>query len=495
MSRRSTSDIFLESVKLHLNKFSISAIWDSILTNYTGNKYICKHPGFVISGTTIEPNTFQELINSITRCWDSIPNGNSRVLTFPVFYENFATTTGPAKGSPCKQIHHHHLTMVYIYLIKQNKNEIIINYVNPHGKVSAQIATETFFMKELRKHLRNLSQNKLGVKYHIYSGINLQKDDTIGFCIFYSFLIMRGVMDLFIQSQDPIAPNALVTKMITGGIFNQANFNKSVNLKATGKLLMDVISKSKGGGDLTKKITQMYIKEYLSNALKLTKIHTHGIRAKSSGAFVSSYRNDKTNEKFLVKSHILIDNNHREIYMTGLLPTNKNIINAKIISKEGIGNIIMPQLDGNLRSFLSKLTDTDRKTIIHQLISGVKALHRTGIVHGALKLENILVDNSKNQVKIADFHCSGTTQVLPIVCEPIDFYGPEGIPNTIYDWIAADIWRLGYLILSVLTGVTFNTPNDLIKINTNDIQIINGIIYPYNITNLLAINPHNRTLK
>ena len=42
------------------------------------------------------------------------------------------------------------------------------------------------------------------------------------------------------------------------------------------------------------------------------------------------------------------------------------------------------------------------RTIIHQLLEGMRALHEGGVCHRDIKLENILVDDS-NTLKIADF--------------------------------------------------------------------------------------------
>jgi serine/threonine protein kinase len=90
-----------------------------------------------------------------------------------------------------------------------------------------------------------------------------------------------------------------------------------------------------------------------------------------------------------------------------------------------------------------------------QLISAVGYLHRMGVVHRDLKLENIMVDPSGNDLKIIDFGfsnwwnegiymktpCGSPLYAAPEILMRKDYVGPE-----------ADIWSLGVILYSMLTG-------------------------------------------
>jgi serine/threonine protein kinase len=49
-----------------------------------------------------------------------------------------------------------------------------------------------------------------------------------------------------------------------------------------------------------------------------------------------------------------------------------------------------------------RLTEEEAKRVFRQCVEGVKYMHQINIVHRDLKLENILLDESKN-IKIIDF--------------------------------------------------------------------------------------------
>mmetsp|Transcript_17348 Transcript_17348/g.17030 ORF Transcript_17348/g.17030 Transcript_17348/m.17030 type:complete len:91 (+) Transcript_17348:1272-1544(+) len=55
----------------------------------------------------------------------------------------------------------------------------------------------------------------------------------------------------------------------------------------------------------------------------------------------------------------------------------------------------------NLKA-VTRFSEIESKTIFRKILEGVDYLHRSNIAHRDLKLENIIIDKSKN-VKIIDF--------------------------------------------------------------------------------------------
>jgi serine/threonine protein kinase len=109
---------------------------------------------------------------------------------------------------------------------------------------------------------------------------------------------------------------------------------------------------------------------------------------------------------------------------------------------------------GNLRKFVEKYKKEDKIIpetllifIFSQLISALKYCFDQKIIHGDIKSENILINDS-NVVKLADF---GISKVLPshdFECDPastpgsLDYVSPEKIYGSYYSY-SADIWSLG----------------------------------------------------
>lgn len=74
--------------------------------------------------------------------------------------------------------------------------------------------------------------------------------------------------------------------------------------------------------------------------------------------------------------------------------------------------------------------ELDAANLIHQIIDGVAYLHKKGIVHRDLKLENILLLNSNHDapIKIADFGLSKSlapNDVLSTMCGSPQYVAPE----------------------------------------------------------------------
>ncbi|KAL8137298.1 hypothetical protein V2J09_003299 [Rumex salicifolius] len=106
----------------------------------------------------------------------------------------------------------------------------------------------------------------------------------------------------------------------------------------------------------------------------------------------------------------------------------------------------------------AKLSDKDARRYFQQLISAVEFCHSRGIYHRDLKLENLLLDGTEENVKVADFGLSASTEqfrgdgLLHTVCGAPAYMAPEVILRRGYDGVKADIWSCGVILFALLSG-------------------------------------------
>ena len=92
-------------------------------------------------------------------------------------------------------------------------------------------------------------------------------------------------------------------------------------------------------------------------------------------------------------------------------------------------------------------------TFFRQIVYGLDFLHSHNICHRDIKPENILLDENYN-VKIADFGFARflKSSAAETSCGSPHYAAPEVIKAQPYDGKAADIWSLGVLFYTMLTG-------------------------------------------
>lgn len=104
--------------------------------------------------------------------------------------------------------------------------------------------------------------------------------------------------------------------------------------------------------------------------------------------------------------------------------------------------------------------------MIRQVLEGVAYLHKKGIVHRDLKLENLLLvdDSPRAFVKIADFGLSkvfSKDTTLSTVCGSPQYMAPELLmmeSNMEYS-PAVDVWSMGVILFILLVGYSpFGAP-------------------------------------
>ncbi|EMP42601.1 Hormonally up-regulated neu tumor-associated kinase [Chelonia mydas] len=104
-----------------------------------------------------------------------------------------------------------------------------------------------------------------------------------------------------------------------------------------------------------------------------------------------------------------------------------------------------------------KLEEREVREYTRQIMSAVEHLHRHGIVHRDLKIENFLLDENNN-IKIVDFGLSNTMkfegvsqELLNTQCGSPAYAAPELLAHKKYG-PKVDVWSIGVSAFAMLTG-------------------------------------------
>ncbi|CAE6399785.1 unnamed protein product [Rhizoctonia solani] len=127
--------------------------------------------------------------------------------------------------------------------------------------------------------------------------------------------------------------------------------------------------------------------------------------------------------------------------------------------RDRIGMVSPWMSKGTLPQYLVANPDANRRDLCIQICEGLSHMHETGIIHGDLKGENVLVDDGNNAV-LADFGSSTLkdqslkfTQAASGKALTVRWSAPElVISNECQHTKASDVFALGMTIYEVLTG-------------------------------------------
>eukprot|EP01134_Creolimax_fragrantissima_P003855 CFRG3855T1 len=101
-----------------------------------------------------------------------------------------------------------------------------------------------------------------------------------------------------------------------------------------------------------------------------------------------------------------------------------------------------------------KMKEDEAKRMFYQIFSAVKYCHEQMVVHRDLKPENLLLDENMN-VKLADFGLSrfyDPMEKCKTFCGSPFYAAPEIFTGTPYTGPEPDMWALGVMVYTVVTG-------------------------------------------
>lgn len=147
-----------------------------------------------------------------------------------------------------------------------------------------------------------------------------------------------------------------------------------------------------------------------------------------------------------------------------------------------------------------KLNEIAASVVFSQIVDALGYCHSIGIAHRDLKPENVLITNFPN-IKISDFGLCGLiseTKLMTSFCGSPCYCSPECLSKLDYDGRKSDIWSLGVLLYTMVTGqIPWNILNTKMMLE----QICTGTYpLPENlsedcrdlISHLLVVNPDER---
>ena len=115
---------------------------------------------------------------------------------------------------------------------------------------------------------------------------------------------------------------------------------------------------------------------------------------------------------------------------------------------------------GSLHGYLKmkpnrQMPELEAKFLWRQVVAAIYYCHQRNVTHRDIKLENILLDETKTIVKMIDFGfstCIPHERKVKIFCGTPSYMAPEIVSKIEYSGPPADIWALGVLLYALLCG-------------------------------------------
>ncbi|CAH2042728.1 unnamed protein product, partial [Iphiclides podalirius] len=101
------------------------------------------------------------------------------------------------------------------------------------------------------------------------------------------------------------------------------------------------------------------------------------------------------------------------------------------------------------------LAEGRARALAAQLVSAVRHMHARGVVHRDLKMENIMLDSTKQFIKIVDFGLSNVWNVsgaLRTPCGSLEYAAPELFVDGRRYGPEVDLWSIGVIVYGMVTG-------------------------------------------
>lgn len=326
-----------------------------------------------------------------------------------------------------------------------------------HCSANSDVEADLFFTEEVLVTNKKNMQKKYQLS--LYSGYILVFKEKAGNIL----MINHSNNIVKFKKMIPIK-NLYVITVEEGVVLNQTIYNKLV-LGSTVKFKKEEFEFYFEDINRLHKFTKLLI--FHTNYFTLKSEYTH-IKVVGKGGFcqVELMKHNKTGNLYSVKKlaknfkdlEEFISFNWERDIMTFLINNTEcdNILKYhKVFESNNHLYIVMEYIEsGSLGNFLSKnhayLSSMTVREIIRQIVNGVRYLHKYGILHRDLKIENVLMSSKTDgsfKLKIIDF---GLSQVLLPSQHTKEAYGtiyycsPEILRGMPYD-NRIDVWSLGII--------------------------------------------------
>lgn len=196
----------------------------------------------------------------------------------------------------------------------------------------------------------------------------------------------------------------------------------------------------------------------------------------------------------------------REIQIMSVLKHDHIVSLKNVYSDEKNFYLVMDLCQGSDLSkyirnkFPSGIPELSAALVFYQIVTAVKYCHSLGIVHRDLKPQNILITNFPS-IKISDFglcDLADENHLMYTYAGSPCYSSPEALSSRQYDGRISDIWSLGVVLYTLVTGTQPWTTSNVSSMTKN---IIKGNYRMPNslsescrslISSLLRINPKER---
>ena len=167
--------------------------------------------------------------------------------------------------------------------------------------------------------------------------------------------------------------------------------------------------------------------------------------------------------------------------------------------------IVMEFLQGgDLLDYLKKygkMNESLAKNYFYQILCGAHSIHKNRVLHRDFKLDNILLDKNRKNIKICDFGVSKMISKGEIVfeqCGTPAYLAPEIVLDKGYEGFWSDVWSLGVLLYCMVCGTVPFKGNNLTDLHKAILlgkfelpDFLNGEVKDL-ITKMLQSIPKNR---
>ena len=131
------------------------------------------------------------------------------------------------------------------------------------------------------------------------------------------------------------------------------------------------------------------------------------------------------------------------------------------VNAAGRSYTVLPRLQAEIFDAVVEAGYASEHTHFTQILSGLRHMHRLGVAHRDIKLENIMLNSQGNEACLIDFNLSdvvppGGSSLSTELKGTRSYAAPEVLaagPGRPYDMFKADVWSLGVTLFGMSTGL------------------------------------------